>query len=157
LRLLTVVLIVPLAFVMGRYPSHLLESVAPASSASQVDVKSLILKVKADLYGAEQEAIARGEAPLLHLEDVELEIAFVANAKAGGEVELLAVTSSSSVEMSRTQRVKLRLSPVASKQLTIDPSPGPIRSGSDAPAVIGPSPFKTWPGSSQGVHKGGCR
>lgn len=132
-------LIVGLPFLLGRYTAKSLDT-ATSVGASQIELQSLILKVKSDLYGAEQVAIARGEMPLLHLTDVELEVAFVAQAKSSGEVQLLAVTSSSEVELGRTQRVKLRLSPIPAKQVSVKPENSPIVDESVTPTVIGSVP-----------------
>jgi Trypsin-co-occurring domain 2 len=111
---------------------------APLGTEKGLELQELIVKVKSELVQAERQLIKAGEAPLLALKDVELEINFVVHTKAGAEAELVAVSGGMEVGQEKTQRIRISLTPIA-KDLQVQPRPKPLMNG-ERETVIGPTP-----------------
>lgn len=130
-------LVMALPFALAEYATLALRHTERASE-SRLELTVLIDKVKMELVTAEEDRIKRGERPFFLLQGVDLEVNFVAETKASGEVKLVAVTGTSETSLSRSQRVTVHLNPAPGRKIDIPAStPGGI--ASDA-VQLGPTP-----------------
>jgi hypothetical protein len=108
-----------------------------------LELTAFIEKVKADLEKADRDGVAKGESPLLQLQDVELVVNFVVQSHAESDVKLVTVNGSAISGEERSQQITLHLKPVPPQTVTVGPAPGPI-SGAQVQGQI--TPPATQPG-----------
>ena len=106
--------------------AHRLMPSPKATIANGLELTAFIEKVKADLERAERDGVAKGERPLLQLQDVELVVNFVVQSRAETDVKLVTVNGSAISGEERTQKITLHLKPVPPETVKVAPSAGPI-------------------------------
>lgn len=130
-------LVMALPFALAEYATFALRH-AERARESRLELTALIDKVKTELVAAEEERIKRGERPFFLLHGVDLEVNFVAETKAGGEVKLIAVTGTSETSLSKSQRVTVHLNPAPGRKIDV-PASTSGHIASDA-VRLGPTP-----------------
>src|SRR5262249_40501519 len=98
---------------------------AQSGAEKGLELQELIVKVKSELAQAERQLIKEGGAPLLALNDVDLEINFVVHTEANAEAKLVAVSGATKVGQEKTQKIRLHLTPIV-KELHVQPQQQPI-------------------------------
>ncbi|MEX8519020.1 MAG: trypco2 family protein [Leptothrix sp. (in: b-proteobacteria)] len=131
------IVILLMSRILSGYSGNILDNLL--GRPTQIPLKELIRKVKDDLSAAETEGIAKGETPLLSLQEVELEVTFAVQAKSESEVKLVAVNGMGTAELGQTHRVKLRLVPVAPESSSVLAQSAPVIP-KGASGIIGHSP-----------------
>jgi hypothetical protein len=106
--LLHAVLIVVLGFFVApqalSFANRQLGKQVLSGTEKGLELTDLIVRVKSELAQAERQRIKEGEAALLELKDVDLEINFVVYTKANADAKLVAVSTAMEVGQEKTQK-----------------------------------------------------